>query len=237
MVTCPTCGEDTELSCTTLEDGRRPTRCLSCDEEWVRDAAPDYEPPREARREPLREQPRDWQVTIAENRFDLQSVTERVLARAQRFVDRDDERPWDVLVRHNFLGVLGEDAVEIYLRSCGLTVESWAEDWLEGGVEMGDLAIRIDDRLLMVEVKTNGISAPQTLVANLHSEFIVWCRASPPEVLDPSEWRIKSPGVRLTHWAEAADDWTAGPDQPIGRLRDGLVNARSRTTVGPTWFQ
>ena len=39
MVTCPTCGEDEELSAEQLDDGRRRITCGSCGEIWVRGEA------------------------------------------------------------------------------------------------------------------------------------------------------------------------------------------------------
>lgn len=39
MVTCPTCGEDEELSAEQLDDGRRRITCGSCGEAWLRGEA------------------------------------------------------------------------------------------------------------------------------------------------------------------------------------------------------
>lgn len=39
MVTCPTCGEDEELSAEQLDDGRRQITCDSCGERWLRGEA------------------------------------------------------------------------------------------------------------------------------------------------------------------------------------------------------
>jgi hypothetical protein len=223
VVSCLRCGEMDLLSGDAeLDDGSRPTECLTCGYTWIRVPSPEWMHLERQRvpRPPQQLGPsRPRQVVIVNvARLNAASIEARALNRAQRFHERGGAPPWDDLLEGNRIGLMGEDAVEYHLRSLGLQVRSIAEDWLTGGPDLGDLEVASPVRTPFgaaqlrwrVEVKTR-----RFYTAAIESERIDYDTRADVLIKAVAPRGSRSQMVRLLGWFPTAAINDVGRSAPL----------------------